>query len=128
MTPEGKVKAKVKKVLNEIGAYYTMPMGTGFSSSGAPDFIICIAGLFYGIECKANGNKPTALQLKHLDDIRKAGGVALVIDESNINQLKELISREQVKENYAVDPTGSNGEGDRQESKNKHGVRILRAT
>lgn len=90
MTPESKVKKKVREVLKEIGAYYAMPMGTGFSSSGTPDFLVCKEGLFYGIECKANGNKPTALQLKHLDDIRKAGGVALVVDESNINQLKEL--------------------------------------
>lgn len=91
MTPEAKVKAKVKKLLTEIGAYYAMPMGTGFFSSGVPDFLVCKGGLFYGIECKANGNKPTALQLKHLDDIKKAGGVALVIDESNVNQLKEFI-------------------------------------
>jgi hypothetical protein len=91
MTPEAKVKAKVKKILLEMGAYYAMPQGTGFASSGVPDFLVCKGGLFYGIECKANGNKPTALQLKHLDDIREAGGVALVIDESNINQLKELL-------------------------------------
>jgi pantoate kinase len=90
VTPEAKVKAKVKKFLIDIGAYYAMPVGTGFASSGVPDFLICKQGLFYGIECKANGGKPTALQLKHLEDIRKAGGVALVVDESNIDQLKEL--------------------------------------
>lgn len=103
MTPEAKVKAKVKKILVELGAYYTMPMGTGFSSSGAPDFIICIAGLFYGIECKANGGKPTALQLKHLDDIRKAGGVALVVDETNVENLrKELLSHVKSKEDLVA--------------------------
>ena len=91
MTPEAKVKAKVKKILMEMEAYYAMPMGTGFFSSGVPDFLVCKGGLFYGIECKANGNKPTALQLKNLEDIRKAGGVAIVVDESNVDQLKELI-------------------------------------
>jgi len=95
MTPEGKVKLKVKKVLGEIGAYYAMPMGTGFSSSGTPDFLICKGGLFYGIECKANGGKPTALQLKHLDDIRKAGGIALVIDETNVETLRKELSNEE---------------------------------
>ena len=92
MTPEAKDKAKVKKILMEMEAYYAMPMGTGFFSSGVPDFLVCKQGLFYAIECKANGNKPTALQLKHLEDVRKAGGVALVIDESNVNQLKELMT------------------------------------
>ena len=94
MTPEGRVKTKVKKVLNELGCYYTMPVTGGYGNSGVPDFIICKEGLFYGIECKANGGKPTALQLKHLDDIRKAGGIALVVDETNVENLRKELSRE----------------------------------
>ena len=128
MTPEAKVKAKVKKILVELGAYYTMPMGTGFSSSGAPDFIICIAGLFYGIECKANGGKPTALQLKHFDDIRKAGGIALVIDESNVDSLrKELLSHEQVRSYFEAFQRRQDGERNRQDNGIDKGVRVLRA-
>jgi hypothetical protein len=92
MTPEGKVKKRVKEILKEVGAYWTMPLGTGFSSSGVPDFLVCKDGLFYGIECKANGGKPTALQLKNLDDIRKAGGIALVIDETNVETLRKELS------------------------------------
>ena len=102
MTPEAKVKAKVKKILNEMGAYYAMPMGTGFGNSGVPDFLICIGGLFYGIECKANGNKPTALQLKHIDDIRKAGGIALVVDETNVENLRKELSHVEIKASIGV--------------------------
>ena len=40
-TPEGKVKAKVKVILKELGAYYTMPVTGGFGTSGAPDFLVC---------------------------------------------------------------------------------------
>jgi Holliday junction resolvase len=89
MTPEGKVKAKVKKILNEVGAYYAMPIGTGIGSSGVPDFLVCKGGLFYAIECKANGNKPTALQESNMKRIREAGGVTLVIDETNVDRLKK---------------------------------------
>lgn len=128
MTPEAKVKAKVKKVLVELGAYYTMPMGTGFASSGVPDFIICIAGLFYGIECKANGGKPTALQLKNLDDIRKAGGVALVVDESNVETLrKELLSHVKSKENLDALESRQNGSGSGEGHKISKKLRVLRA-
>ena len=88
MTPEGKVKAKVKKVLNDIGAYYAMPVGTGFGNSGVPDFLVCLRGRFYAIECKANGGKTTALQEKHLADIRGAGGVSLIIHEANVENLR----------------------------------------
>lgn len=92
MTPEGKVKESVKKVLKELGAYYAMPMGTGFGNSGTPDFLVCFKGKFIGIECKANGNKPTALQYKYLKDIQDCGGMSLVVDEMNVNQLKEVLT------------------------------------
>jgi hypothetical protein len=128
MTPEGRVKKRVKEILNELGAYYTMPMGTGFSSSGAPDFIICIAGLFYGIECKANGGKPTALQLKHHDDIRKAGGIAVVIDETNVENLrKEILSYVEVKADFKVVAVGEVGQGNRPKAKSKAAIRVYRA-
>lgn len=94
MTPEAKVKKRVKQILSEVGAYYAMPIGTGFGNAGVPDFLVCLRGKFYGIECKANGGKPTALQLKHLDDIRKTGGVALVIDETNVETLRKEFSHE----------------------------------
>jgi Holliday junction resolvase len=97
MTPEGKIKARVKKVLNDIGAYYVMPMGTGFGHSGVPDFLICKAGLFYAIECKANGNKPTALQLNEMHKIRGAGGVTLIVDETNVDRLRKELGCEQGK-------------------------------
>ena len=52
MTPEGKVKEKVKKVLKEQGIYYVMPATGGYGSSGAPDILVCHKGKFYGLECK----------------------------------------------------------------------------
>ena len=91
MTPEGKVKKKVKQVLLEMGAYYAMPIGTGFGNAGVPDFLVCHKGAFIGIETKANGNKPTALQLKNLADIEAAGGRALIVDETNVDNLRNIL-------------------------------------
>lgn len=95
MTPEAKVKVKVKKYLTEMGCYYVMPATGGYGLSGTPDFLICHRGMFVAIECKAGGKKPTALQLAALDKIRGAGGMALVIDETNLDDLKELLGYEQ---------------------------------
>jgi hypothetical protein len=92
-TPEGRVKAKVKVILKELGAYYTMPVTGGFGTSGAPDFLVCFKGNFVGIECKAGKGKPTALQGKNLHDIAQAGGQALVINEDNVADLqRELLT------------------------------------
>ncbi len=69
MTPEAKVKKKIVAVLKEHGAYYFYPVTGGFGRSGVPDIIVCHAGRFIGIECKAGKNKPTPLQEKNLQDI-----------------------------------------------------------
>ena len=91
MTPEAKVKAKVRKVLDELGAYYVMPVTGGFGRQGAPDFLVCLSGRFVGIECKAGSNKPTPLQEKNLEQIEKAGGEAFVLNEDGIGQLREVL-------------------------------------
>jgi len=90
-TPEKKVKRKVLLVLAAIGAYYTMPVTSGYGNSGAPDILCCYNGWFIGIEVKANGNKPTRLQLSHMAEIKDKGGIALLIDETNVGTLKEVI-------------------------------------
>ena len=88
MTPEGKVKDKVKKILKSVGAYYAMPATGGFGVSGVPDFLVCFNGHFVGIECKAGTGKTTALQERNLRDIETAGGITFVINESNIHLLE----------------------------------------
>jgi pantoate kinase len=91
-TPEVKVKASIKKILQSYGVYYAMPIGTGYGNSGVPDFLCCVRGKFLAIEAKAGNNKPTALQEKHIRDIQLAGGISLVINESNLLLLEEIIS------------------------------------
>jgi pantoate kinase len=91
-TPEAKVKEKIKKILKEHGVYYAMPMGTGYGNSGVPDFLCCVSGHFIAIEAKAGKGIPTALQEKNLRDIQAAKGTALVINETNIEKLKEILT------------------------------------
>lgn len=95
MTPEAKVKAKIKAVLKEEEIYYAMPIGTGYGNSGVPDFLCCVNGRFLGVEAKANGGKPTELQKKNMMDITSSGGVAVVINEnaSDMQYLRELIKQ-----------------------------------
>jgi hypothetical protein len=92
MTPEAKVKKKVVDQLKKLGAYYFYPMTHGYGKSGVPDIVGCYGTKFFGIECKAKGNKPTPLQQHNLTEITKAGGIALVIDEKNVHQVTELVT------------------------------------
>ena len=88
MTPEGKVKKRVVEQLKALGCYYFFPATGGYGKSGVPDIVGCYKGRFFGIECKAGKNKPTALQERELEAIRVAGGTALVINEDNLHELE----------------------------------------
>lgn len=87
---ESYLKTKIKKDLLEKAWYYS-PVQMGRGASGIPDIIACMPtvirqedvgktlGLFVGIEAKVGSNKPTPLQTRQLQEIAKAGGMALVI-------------------------------------------------
>tara|TARA_R100000734_G_C3315424_1_gene107367 strand:- start:1553 stop:1861 length:309 start_codon:yes stop_codon:yes gene_type:complete len=91
MTPEKKVKNKVVAILKEHKAYYFYPMTGGYGRSGVPDIVGCYRGIFFGIECKAKGNQPTALQSKNLSDIMSAGGMAMIVNENNISDVEYML-------------------------------------
>jgi len=90
-TPEVKVKKKVVAILKQKGAYFFYPVTGGYGSSGVPDIVGCVDGKFFGIECKAGKNKPTPLQEKNLAQIAATGGIALVVNEDNIDDVKSFI-------------------------------------
>jgi hypothetical protein len=91
-TPEGKVKKSVRQVLDGLGAYYVMPVTGGFGRQGAPDFLVCLEGKFFGIETKAGKGKLTLLQEMNLKKIIDCGGVALVVREGDVKYLPSLLT------------------------------------
>jgi Holliday junction resolvase len=97
-TPEKKVKNKVVEILKAHGAYYFFPATFGMGRSGVPDIVCCYKGYFIGIECKANGNKTTALQDRELEAIKTAGGVSMVIDEKTVSYVAVVLGM--VGQNY----------------------------
>ena len=88
-TPEGKVKARVKAMLDAFApdVWYTFPLTGGFGNSGTPDILACCWGHFLAVECKAGDNTVTALQQREIDSINAAGGAAIVINERNLETL-----------------------------------------
>lgn len=90
-TPEKVVKESVTKILKAYDAYYFYPATGGFGRSGVPDIVACYNGHFIGIECKAGKNTTTALQDRELEKIDKAGGIGMVVNETNIERVKEVL-------------------------------------
>lgn len=83
MTPEGKVKARVKKVLADSQRYgyiysnWPVPVGFGVPTL---DCLGAINGLAFAIETKAPGEKPTQRQAATIEVMRRAGMAVFVID------------------------------------------------
>jgi hypothetical protein len=92
VTPEGLVKKTIKAVLSHHKVYYTMPLGAGFGVAGVPDFLCCVDGVFLAVEAKAGKGKTTALQDREIMAINIHGGKAMVVNEDNINEVKETIT------------------------------------
>jgi len=76
---ESTVKVHVKQRLKELGAYQHWPVQLGMGDR-CLDCHGCYQGSYFAIEAKAPGKKPTPIQLFTIEQIRKAGGVVLVID------------------------------------------------
>ena len=95
MTPEAKVKNKVKKILDSIGCYHFSPQTGGYGKGGVPDIIACYKGRFIAIECKAGKGVLTALQKYNIDQIISNQGLAIVINEGNIESLLALVKEVQ---------------------------------
>ena len=92
-TPEKKVKDKVVKMLKEEEVYYFFPATHGFGRSGVPDIVCCVNGHFLAVECKAGTNKPTALQVREIEAIRRSNGVAIVVNEENWDMVRALVRK-----------------------------------
>lgn len=90
-TPESKVKAQIRALLKEYGAYWHMPVQNGM---GAPslDFVGCHGGLFYAIEAKAGNKQPTPRQESTIAAMRAAGAKVFVVNEvSGLPELRQWL-------------------------------------
>ena len=88
MTPEGKVKKKINKLLDSYRPllYYHMPVPYGYGRTTI-DYLGCVCGLFFGIEAKGHtsGDKsrPTERQEGVIEDMRAAEGKVFVINDDD---------------------------------------------
>lgn len=95
-TPEGKVKIYVKKRLAEAfgsDMWLYSPPGGMFGRAGTPDLIGLWRGVFFAIELKADETcNPSPLQVKSLNHIKAAGGVAAIVRGKDVQKVDSIIS------------------------------------
>jgi hypothetical protein len=93
-TPEARVKAKVDRLLSQMGVWFFSPQSGIYGRAGIPDRIACVDGLFVGIEVKADKTKkPTKLQLDCMAKIESSGGRCFVVyDDESLEEVRTYIT------------------------------------
>lgn len=99
MTPEGRVKAAIRKALldrgfwqagrqrpESVAGWFYMPVSNGMGVHGIPDFVCCLDGRMFVIEAKAPGKLGdlSENQKDRLQEIKTARGLTLVADNAAI--------------------------------------------
>ena len=92
MAAEKQFENQVKDWLKSQGCWLVKYWGGGaYTKAGVPDLLVCCGGYFIAIELKAPTGKPSQLQLWTIDQIRKAGGFAIVLYPDKFYMLKDLV-------------------------------------
>jgi hypothetical protein len=114
VTPEGKIKKQLRKLLDEFteqmnvtynGTTFSVPtlkqfwpVPSGFGKSDL-DCIVCYGGQYIAIETKAPGKKPTPRQDLQIAETIGADGYVFVIDgDQGLLRLRHVL--EHIRENH----------------------------
>ena len=91
-TPENKIKVKVVALLDFYGCFHYPASASPYGIAGIPDRIGCFHRLFFGVEVKRPGGKPTALQKRCGQKIEAAGGKWFLVDgDEALEQLRSWL-------------------------------------
>ena len=89
---EKSVEYEIKAYIKACGGLcYKIHGGDLYQESGIPDLLCCWGGLFFGIEVKDPGGKPSAIQLAQGVRIMKAGGHFLVA--KSLQDVKDYVEK-----------------------------------
>lgn len=96
MTPEGRVKLQVDKMLKEFEPelWFYSPQAGIYGKSGVPDRMACMYGLLIGIECKRDDkHPPTDLQIATMKAMSRAGAKCFVVSggDASLNTVREYL-------------------------------------
>lgn len=88
---EKSIENKIKNYLKSKEIWYVKYFANSFTPVGIPDILSVINGRFVAIEVKNEIGKTSPLQDYNLEQIRKCGGIALVVRPQNFEEFKKQI-------------------------------------
>lgn len=92
MAQEKNYENKIKRYLKDHNCWFVKYFANRMTKVGIPDVLACVNGYFLAIEVKASNGKPSDLQIWNRDQIRKAGGIAIILYPEQWEDFKLLIT------------------------------------
>ena len=96
-------ETQIRKYLESEGCYCFKVWGGGFQRAGIPDLLICVNGYFVAVEVKGDMGKASELQVHNLVQIRKAGGIGILLYPEAFDTFKSFVKTLKLK------PTANKG-------------------
>lgn len=90
MKQEAKFSRKVVDYLEAKGAVVNVNTATIYDRVGRADIEACYSGYFIALELKTGNYQPDPLQIRYLQEVRRAGGYGLLLRDS-IDDLEDLL-------------------------------------
>lgn len=81
---EGDVKKAIKDLLDRHGWFWFMPPANTYGSNGISDILALKDGFFLAIEVKFKKTEGTQNQEDFLEDVRKHGGFAMLVNQAGL--------------------------------------------
>ena len=91
MAEEKQFENKVKRYLKSKNIYYFKYFGNAYSTPGILDLTLCVNGRFVAVELKSEKGKVSVLQEYNIKEIKRCGGIAIVLRPSEFGEFKILI-------------------------------------
>lgn len=88
---EKDIENKIKFALKQADCYFIKNHGSQYAVPGTPDIVFNLDGYFIAVEVKKHPNKPTLIQQFHLKEIQKKKGIALIVNEMNLEKFCEIL-------------------------------------
>lgn len=79
------------EITGSVNGWFTKIWGGGFQKEGIPDILMCVNGVFVSVELKAKNGKPSEMQVKNTNLIRRSGGIGLILYPDGFQNFKELV-------------------------------------
>lgn len=95
MAQEKQFENKIKAFLKEKNIWFVKYFANAFTKSGIPDILgVLPNGKFFALELKVEPNKPTPLQTRNIELIKKSNGIAYILYPKDFEQFKKDIESE----------------------------------